>query len=367
VSSIVRDALLLILFLRYAREIMQPLINRNRVVLMHLSFWCVYLSFFIYQVSSRGKQDVDWFRVLTVVSIQVIFAMIIGYLNYFFFLPRFLSEKKGWRYFFEFAVTFAILITLRIHVERFFIDGYTHQEQYLYSARFIVHVVTTNFFIVVFLGMIRFAVGWFEFEAHKKNVENERLIAELNFLKAQINPHFLFNTLNNLYYLAYTQSANTTEVIAKLSQMMRYMIYDSNYQQVPLTKEIEYMQNYISLERLRLNDQIPIDFKIEGTTEGVLITPLILITFLENAFKHGVSNNHPGAWVRILIQLKGKECIYRVENSKIPTSKPEAEEKSGIGLQNVKRRLELSYPEKHQLSIEDNADRYLVELKIILA
>jgi two-component system sensor histidine kinase AlgZ len=349
---------------------MQPLINRNRVVLMHLSFWCVYLSFFIYQVSSRGgKQDVDWERVLTVVTIQVSFAMLIGYLNYFFLLPKFLAEKKWRRYFLQFAVIFALLITLRMQVERYIIDGYEHQEQnqYLYSSRFIIHVVTTNFFIVVFLGMIRFAVEWFEFEAHKKNVENERLTAELNFLKAQINPHFLFNTLNNLYYLAYTQSANTTEVIAKLSQMMRYMIYDSNYPQVPLSKEIEYMQNYISLERLRLNDQIPIEFKQEGTTSNdILITPLIFITFLENAFKHGVSNSHSGAWVKIYIQLKGKECTYTVENSKIPTSKPEAEEKSGIGLQNVRRRLELSYPNRHQLQVKDLPDRYIVELKITL-
>jgi LytS/YehU family sensor histidine kinase len=149
--------------------------------------------------------------------------------------------------------------------------------------------------------------------------------------------------------------------------MMRYMIYDSNYQQVPLTKEIEYMQNYISLERLRLNDQIPIKFEIEGSTEGVLITPLILITFLENAFKHGVSNNSPGAWVSIKIKLWGMECIYSVENSKITSAKPEAEEKSGIGLQNVRRRLELSYPDKYTLTMEDKPDRYIVQLNITLS
>jgi LytS/YehU family sensor histidine kinase len=293
--------------------------------------------------------------------------MVIGYLNYFFFLPRFMREKKGWRYLLEFAITFAVLITLRIHLERYLIDGYTHQERYLYSGRFLFHVITTNLFIVVFLGMLRFAVDWFEFEARKKAVENEKLLAELNFLKAQINPHFLFNTLNNLYYLAYSQSPNTTEVIAKLSQMMRYMIYDTNHLQVPLNKEIEYMQNYISLERLRLNDQIPIRFDIEGNTEGVLIAPLIFITFLENAFKHGVSNHYPGAWVNIQVSLRGKECIYRVENSKMSGTKPEADEKSGIGLQNVKRRLELSYPGKYKLAIDGGKpDRYIIQLNITL-
>lgn len=347
---------------------MQSLIHR-RVVLLHLSFWCVYLSFFVYQVSSYQREpEIDWLRVITVVSIQLSFALLIGYLNYFFFLPRFLKDKNGWRYFLQFLLTFFILITCRLAIERYFIDGFTGEARYLYTARFVVQVITTNLFIVIFLGMIRFAVDWFEFEARQKNVENEKLTAELNFLKAQINPHFLFNTLNNLYYLAYTQSANTTEVIAKLSQMMRYMIYDSNYQLVPLSKEIEYMENYISLERLRLNDQIPIKFTIEGgNPQDILIAPLIFITFLENAFKHGVSNNHPKAWVNILIHIHGKECIYRVENSKIPFTKPEADEKSGIGLQNVKRRLELSYPDKYTLTVENLPDRYSVQLNILLS
>jgi LytS/YehU family sensor histidine kinase len=228
-----------------------------------------------------------------------------------------------------------------------------------------VQIVAVTLFIVIFVGMLRFAVDWFELEAKRKEVENEKLTAELNFLKAQINPHFLFNTLNNLYYLAYTKSDNTTEVIAKLSQMMRYMIYDSNHSKVQLSKEIEYMQNYISLERLRLNNQIPIIFELKGNTENVMIAPLIFITFLENAFKHGVSNNNPNAWVNISIELVDGQCIYQVENSKLE-DKTEAHEKSGIGLQNVQRRLELSYPGKYQLMMEDKLDRYIVKLNLTL-
>lgn len=348
---------------------MQSLLHRNRVVLLHLSFWCVHLSFFLYQIISHQRQDeIDWATVIPVVSVQMGFALLIGYINYFIFLPAFLRDKKLGRYLLQFAVTFAILISLRVAVGRYLVDGFTGSMGYMYTTRYVIQVATTNLFIVIFLGMIRFAVDWFEFEARQKSVENERLTAELNFLKAQINPHFLFNTLNNLYYLAYTQSAKTTEVIAKLSQMMRYMIYDSNYPLVPLSKEIEYMENYISLERLRLNDQIPIQFTMGGgDPHDYLITPLIFITFLENAFKHGVSNNHPQAWVNVHIDLKENECIYRVENSKIPSAKPEAEKKSGIGLQNVKRRLELSYPGKHSLTVENSEDRYAVQLNIHLS
>lgn len=347
---------------------MQASLYRNRVLLIHVSFWLVYLSFFYYQLSNfRHGREIDWARASVVGFFQLAITMLIAYLNYFYLLPRFLTHKKFWRYVLELIVPFIIIITLRVHGQRFLIDGYTFQRHHFYSTFYIVEVTIITLFITIFIGMVRFAANWFELAARQKETENQRLTAELNFLKAQINPHFLFNTLNNLYYLAYTQSSNTTEVIAKLSQMMRYMIYDSNYQKVPLSKEIEYMQNYISLERLRLNTELPIKLEIEGNPQGVLIAPLIFITFLENAFKHGVSNNYPDSWVSILIQLRGKECIYRVENSKIPSAKPEAGEKSGIGLQNVKRRLELSYPEQHKLVIEDKTDRYFVQLNITLS
>jgi two-component system sensor histidine kinase AlgZ len=348
---------------------MKSFIQRDRVFFIHLSFWCVYFSFFFYQVSWFQKgpaSNWDWAHVFKVMVIQVGFAMIVSYLNYFIFLPRFLLRKVVWIYLLEFIVPFAIIMLIRFHLERYVIDGYTHQAEYLYKTRFIVQVIATNLFIVIFVGMIRFAVDWFEFETKKKAVENEKLTAELNFLKAQINPHFLFNTLNNLYYLAYTQSANTTEVIDKLSQMMRYMIYDSNHAKVPLSKEIEYMQNYIRLERLRLNNDIPIKFEINGNPDEVLITPLILITFLENAFKHGLNTSYADAWVNISIEIKGKECIYKVSNSK-PSAVTISGHKHGIGLQNVQRRLALSYPGAFQLKSKDESDRYSMQLNITLA
>ncbi len=346
----------------------QPAVNRNRMLLMHLSFWCVYLSFFLYQISSyqRGP-DIDWHKVSIVVSNQLVFVLIISYLNYFILLPRFLRRRNVWLYLFEFTIPFVIVMLVRIHAERYLIDGYSGENKYLYNPRFIVQVVMTNFFIVVFVSLLKFVVEWLELEARKKEIENEKLTAELNFLKAQINPHFLFNTLNNLYYLAYTKSENTTEVIAKLSQMMRYMIYDSNHSKVLLTKEIEYIESYISLERLRLNNQIPIDFSIEGNTGAVLITPFILITFLENAFKHGVTNNNPNAWVKISLQIKGKECLYTVSNSKIPSAQADNGGKSGIGLQNVHRRLALSYPNQYDLTVDDQLETYTVKLKLIVA
>ena len=201
-------------------------------------------------------------------------------------------------------------------------------------------------------------------DAKRKEIEREKLVAELNFLKAQINPHFLFNTLNNLYYLAYSKSDNTTEVIDKLSKMMRYMIYDSNHSKVLLSKEIEYMQNYVSLERLRLNNETPVEFEVKGDAGDNKIAPLIFIAFLENAFKHGVSNTQKQCWVRVSIDIDGKSCTYTVENSKIPNQ--QSESKSGIGLANIKRRLELSYPDNYELSVQNLSDKYAVQLTLNL-
>ncbi|MBC8111777.1 MAG: sensor histidine kinase [Verrucomicrobia bacterium] len=345
---------------------MQQFLQRHRIFFLHFSFWCVYFSFFLYQISSYNKQgqEPDFGKSVVSACLQVGFMMLISYLNYFYLLPRYLVNKNFGRYFLEFSIPFSILITLFIYLKRYQMDGYTFQEKYFYSERFAVQMIWGTLFIVIFVGMLRFAEDWFKLEAVKKEVENEKLIAELRFLKAQINPHFLFNTLNNLYYLAFTQSPNTTEVIAKLSQMMRYMIYDSNHLKVPLSKEIEYMESYISLEKLRLNNQIPVHFTVKGNPEQVMVVPLIFITFLENAFKHGVGNNNPQAWVNISIELHGKACLYTVENSKISVNdKPE---KSGVGLQNVQRRLELSYPNQYELCTRDQENSYWVELKLNL-
>lgn len=340
--------------------------HRNRVLLLHLSFWLVYLSFNLYQITVfQRARGVAWGQLFTSAFIQLIFTMGIAYLNYFYIWPRFLKYKNVWRYVAEFSIPFAAFIAARVFLTRYLIEGDPNWSNYFHSSFFIVQTTATTLLIVLFVGMLRFAVDWFEFEARKNEVENERLTAELNFLKAQINPHFLFNTLNNLYYLAYTKSENTTEVVAKLSQMMRYMIYDSNHPRVLLSKELEYMENYISLERLRLNNQIPISLIVEGPIENVWIAPLVFITFLENAFKHGVNNSHPGSWVRAEIQIRGNECIYIVANSK-PPANTVSTEKSGIGLQNVKRRLELSYPGQFDIKVSDYPDSYTVQLKLTL-
>jgi two-component system sensor histidine kinase AlgZ len=143
---------------------------------------------------------------------------------------------------------------------------------------------------------------------------------------------------------------------------MRYMIYDSNHEQIELAKEIEYMQHYIGLERLRLREGVPLEFEVAGRTD-ILISPLILITFLENAFKHGISNSSDKCWIRARLEVNETRLIYTIANSKVKIV-PYPADGEGIGLKNVKRRLDLSYPGKHKLDINDREDSYSVILTI---
>ena len=346
---------------------MSTLQQRSRIILLHLSFWAVYFSFFFYQITyARRNEEIVLWRSLLDATTHVMIMAGIAYLNYFYLLPRFLKHKQFGRYILEILPPLVLTIAFHIYLKRLIYAGMPGRGGFLYSDKFIIQHTSSVIFIVIFIGMLRFAEDWFQLEARKKEIENEKLTAELRFLKAQINPHFLFNTLNNLYYLAFTQSPNTTVVIDKLSQMMRYMIYDSNHPKVPLKKEIEYMENYISLEQLRLDNQVPISLEVSGDTAPVLVEPFLFITFLENAFKHGVSNSAENSWVKARIQVVDKHCIYTVENSVIPP-KESHEGKSGIGLQNLQRRLELSYPGQHILQIEETPEKYHVELTLELS
>ena len=341
---------------------MQSFIQKNRIFLIHFSFWCLYFSFFYYQISfTRHGEEVNYSKAFFDASTHILMMATLSYLNYFFLLPRFLIHKNLLKYLFEFIIPFGVIVTLHIYLKRYIYADLSESKRFLYSTKFVLQHGIITLFIAIFVGMLKFAEDWLALEGKRKELENEKLTAELTFLKAQINPHFLFNTLNNLYYLAFTNSPNTTEVIAKLSQMMRYMIYDSNHEKVFLSKEIEYIESYISLEKLRLNNQIPINFVVEGEVNQVKIVPLILITFLENAFKHGVSNNSINAFISVNLSVQNKGLIYTVKNSKLEINN---HEKSGIGLQNVKRRLDLSYPQKSHLEVIETKNEYTISLTL---
>lgn len=195
-------------------------------------------------------------------------------------------------------------------------------------------------------------------------IESEKLKTEVSYLRAQINPHFLFNTLNSLYALALEKSDAAPEAILKLSGMMRYVVTESNREHVALENEISYIKNYISLQQLRIDDNTCLTFITAGSASGKYISPLLLIPFIENAFKYGLNPEEKSA-INIHIDITDRHLALRVKNNKVNVTLP-YDDKSGHGIENTRMRLEYLYPDKHNLSIFDSQDTFEVQLTIAL-
>ncbi len=225
-----------------------------------------------------------------------------------------------------------------------------------------------NFFSLIavwcFVSTIVLFKNWLKKQQEWLQAEKEKVTAELQLLKAQVHPHFLFNTLNNIYSSSLTNSPKTPQLILKLSSLLSYMLYDCKAEQVSLEKEIEVMKDYIDLERERYGNQIEISWNIEGDLENKYISPLLLLPFLENAFKHGTSEQLEKPWLSVDIIVKNNAVKCKVVNSKnefVPVSK------HGIGVENVKKRLAFLYPDNHELKINDEGDFFVVSLLIELS
>ena len=229
----------------------------------------------------------------------------------------------------------------------------------------LMNTLSSGVIILLISGFIKLANSLIISEKQKKALENERLNAELNFLKLQINPHFLFNTLNSIYSQAHLKSEQTEYSILKFSQIMRYVLYDSTTEKIPLTRDLEYIRNYIDLQKLRISKNITIQYEVKGVTNDLLIAPLLLITFIENAFKHGISYSSPSA-IDIKISMVGNDLTLTVGNTIIRKAGAVRETAGGVGLVNARRRLDVLYPGRYWLDISDNSSIYVVNLKITL-
>jgi len=286
------------------------------------------------------------------------------YLNYLVFIPLFLNRKQYWRYVLTILgailafgfIKYGVGLTFKHYVltrDKGEVIGFT---SYYISAFF------TSLLFVFLSTVLKFTADWFLNERIQRDLENQRLTAELSFLRSQINPHFLFNSLNSIYSLAYQRSEATPEAILKLSEIMRYMLYECNDNKVELGKELQYLQNYIDLQRIRLGNRAFVDFEVNGLINNQQIVPLLLISFIENAFKHGVANN-PDTPIFIRMDVKPDHLNFKIVNKKHSFNKDDA---GGIGLNNVKRRLDILYPGKYVLNIINEADSYNCELSLYL-
>lgn len=302
------------------------------------------------------------------IVIFVYFGLIniaVFYFNYLFILPTFLNRKKYlWC---ALAMLFLILLSASVKcgLAYYFYDIVIKRNSGKHIMDFWDYYLSAAFvscFFIFLSTVLKFMQDWFLNEKIKSHLENEKLIAELAFLKSQINPHFLFNSLNNIYSLAYQKAEKTPEAILKLSEIMRYMLYESNEDKVALSDEIRYLENFIELQKLRFKGKTYIKFEINGDIQGQKITPLVLISFVENAFKHGVATDIENP-ISIILNVVSGKLFFQVINKKSNQNKDET---GGIGLQNVQRRLDLLYKDQYRLHIEDSNDIYNCELYLNL-
>ena len=336
------------------------------IVVLHIVAWGLYFSFI--NLAFLGNRLSTEFSVWYLISVAIVDVSVFYYL-YSIGIPKLLMNQKvrlliGLIILILAIYPFLVFLTNAALVH-FFPEDITPIAA-LEKARFWTAYglrVLSCLFVVMMAGIGKFTFDWFKNLRIRRELENQNLASELAFLKSQINPHFLFNTLNNIHTLAYKKADGAPEAIMKLSELMRYMIYDSNTELVPLKKELQYLQSFIDLQELRFKAKGIVSFKVEGDVSEKHIAPLILFPFVENAFKHGAQLNRPDA---IQIQLRVKDdLVYEVNNGIVGRNGNQQKDNvGGIGLGNIRRRLELIYPSDFALEVEQTELHFNIKLTI---
>jgi len=354
-------------------------------ILLHLLVWAILFFFPSYLMYIDSRQDVNF---LYHSFIQTIFYAIIFYVNFFILIPYIFFQKKNKLWYFISASLLIIGMTLLMNVP----NAYLMPDRPMIPREFRQGPSVPrgmdrmmppldqrmprpfngwpmyNFMLISFLTTgfslgLRFSDKLIRNEKKQKEAEKEKLNTELAMLKNQINPHFLFNSLNTLYSLSLIKSDLTPEAILKLSDMMRYVILDTQRDKVPVGLEIQYIQHYVGLQQLRLSDNVDLQLNVSEDYEDYEIPPMILIPFVENAFKYGTSS-HEKAVILINIGIENGILEFKVSNRIFQGR--EENETFGIGISNTRQRLRLIYPDNHELAITNNGKVFIVNLKISL-
>lgn len=294
------------------------------------------------------------------------------YLNSNILIPRLLQQNKIFAYT---AILVALMIFFGVfpRLYQFFFGDFQRFSSTIRNngPRYTRPPILSGGSIAIFLLVFIFSTGikvinqWLQSERRSKLIENEKLKTELSFLKTQINPHFLFNTLNNIYALAADKSDLTAPAVMKLSSIMRYVLSEAKNETVPLEKEIHFTNDYIELQKMRTTSQTCIIFTIAGNPNGQQISPLLFMPFVENAFKYGLSAREQSP-ISILLEIQKNHVYLKVKNNKHQGSVLKPDYNTGIGINNTKRRLDLLYPNKHTLVIDDEPASYTINLNIHL-
>ncbi|MEI6899591.1 MAG: histidine kinase [Bacteroidota bacterium] len=334
--------------------------SRFSTIIIHLILW---LTWFIlpYLFSDSPEEGFDH---LLKSSAWLVLLVGLFYLNTSTLIPRYFLQGKIWKYIFIW-IGFIILTAFLNACWGNFLDSLGLISRHHSFAKRLYFPVVPCIMVFALSTAIRISNEWFKNEKQIKEMENQKLTAELAFLKSQVNPHFLFNILNNICSLARKKSDDTENALIKLSRIMRYMLYESKDEKVNLEKEVEYLNSYIELQKLRISENVVIHFTITGDPASLMVEPMLLIPFVENAFKHGVSYLDESI-INITLFVDRKTLVFKVDNTIAPNRDTTLPSDSGIGLKNVVRRLELLYPGRHTLNVNDNGLIYKIDLQISL-
>ena len=335
---------------------------------MHFILWVGVWFFFVYFFSynSNNTKYVTWFS-----SLLLPITMATTYFMVYYLIPNYLLVKKYFLfvlYGLYTAVFSTYLIVLAIFGSFIFLSNMEIKKMPPMSRNF-VFVLILVYLIVAIFSFINLLNHNFKTISKNKALENKILDAqlqiknqELQYLKKQIHPHFLFNTLNTIYGFALKQSKDTPEIILKLSNLLDYILYQVGKPKVSLKKEVYHIKEYIELEKIRFQDSLKVEFTSDEIPETVQIAPMVLIPFVENAFKHG-SIIDGFLEIEIVIKFSDNTLVFSIKNTILLDDA--VQESKGIGLKNIKKRLAILYPKNHSLSIFEEKNRYNVTLKIL--
>jgi LytS/YehU family sensor histidine kinase len=310
------------------------------------------------------KRQLAFSQTATVEFCYLLFIAANYYFNLFLNIPYFLHRKK----YFQFTVLFlaGILVTalLRVPLAMFlnrnlFIPG---QPQPGFTTIFNNSLLNISSWTILVIS-IKLMLDRFRFQQHLDEVKKQKEQAELDFLNAQFNPHFLFNSLNSIYGHIDKQNATARNMLLTFSEMLRYQLYECNESLVPIDKEMSYIKNYVALQKVRKNEKLEVKLNIEEKIQGLMISPLLFIAFIENCFKYVGSGDDPGDFVNISFSKEDAFLKFNCENTKGIKTESKADQR-GIGLSNAKRRLELLYPGKHEFTISENEHSFKINLKL---
>lgn len=332
----------------------------------HLSFWCVFL---LLESGRFSELDVNKIpKELLFEGFQLLFIIFLVYFNLRVLIPKFWNVGKYLHYILSIiSVETLIIITLSV-----FIYNFPEMELRRFGSLNLWKIIMMNSFktniFVLSSSLFHFVKEWIALkDDNLKYTENaqEQLTAELSVLKAQVNPHFLFNTLNNIYSMSLYDSVKTPEMILKLSQLLSYMLYECRDEEVSLKKEIHFIENYIELEAIRVEDVAKIHLSIEGEDPGHKIPPLLFIPLIENAFKHGISEKQETSEIRISMKIAEHSIEMEINNPLDPVSEKYTNSKhNGLGIENVKKRLQLLFPKQHTFRITQTENQYTTQLSL---